>query len=157
MLNAMTLNGPAAAALPEATLRAAVAAALAGDATVSAYVGDRVTYGMMSQARANDACGIAYQVVSLTRPTALDNPLTIQQARVQVAIASTNALDVEDAAEATRRLFHGFTGTLAGTIDVKECRLDAERDLPQEPVDGSDRWTHRTVLDLMIRYVEARP
>ena len=157
MLNAFTLNGPSVRNLPAATLRAALADAIASDATLASLVGDRVTYGMVPQSRDPADAAIAYQVVSIVRPTALDAPLTIQSARAQIAVSGHDAEAVEDCAEAVRLLLHGFTGTLAGVVTVKECRIEAERDLPEDPGDGSDRWMYRTVIDAIIRYIEARP
>lgn len=157
MLNAWTLNGPAVRSMPVATLRAALADALATDGTISTFVGDRVTYGMVPQSRDPADTAIAYQVVSITRPTAIDAPLTIQLARAQIAVSGFDAEEVEDTCEAVRQLLHGFTGTLAGVLTVKECRIEAERDLPEDPKEGSDRWTYRTVIDAIVRYIEARP
>jgi hypothetical protein len=157
VLNALTLNGPPAATLPASTLRVCLAAALADDATVSSIVGARVTYGMVPQGRDPSLAAIAYQVVSIGRPAAIDDVLTLQSARAQIAISCLDALQVVDGAEAVRRLLHGFTGTLAGSLIVKECRVEAERDLPETTGDGSDRRLHRTVLDVFVRYYEARP
>ncbi len=156
MLNAWTLNGPSAPLIGDG-LRAAVASALAGDPAVSALVGTRVAYGQAVESWPTGACRCVYQVVSLTRPTAIDDPLTIQAARVQVALSGRGAADVVDAAEAVRLLLHGFAGTLGGLVTVRECRVEAERDLPEPPKDASDRWTHRTVIDVFVRYLEARP
>lgn len=134
------------------TLREAVRAWLAGQAAVSAIVGQRIYFGVPSQMA-------AYPCLVVTVPHRsyghnLSGADGTSVATVEITAVASYESQCVALAEAIRDFADGFRGPQSG-VAIMSCSLDepAEADpVPDVAPDGSDDRIYRVTLDYRIKH-----
>jgi hypothetical protein len=138
-----------------ASLRRAVASALASSAAVTNVVGPRVFPLVVPEVNAPFA-SVTYQVLSNPRGYHLDGHDGTAEARIQVNILSKDYADIDAGVPAVHSAMHSLESP-GGLINVDSVFFENELDLETPPVDETDRGTYQTVLEFLIQYREMPP
>lgn len=139
-------------------LRAAIISHLRADDDVAALVGTRVY--PLAVPRGERLPAVVVQVIGIERPRHLRGPVNIADATVQVAACSMRPTEPPDIAEAIRQALDGFTGRLgsgATSVVAVQSVCRAERDLVDDPENGTGKPLVRTVCEYLIRFREPQP
>jgi len=136
-------------------------ALLAGNATVAAMVGGRISPVFTAQAA--DDPRIVYQRVGTLRVRGSKGPAGLAAARVQVSVYDGRAgaevyANVKAIADACRRALDGFVGE-AGGVNCRGIILqDGERDaMAAPPGEGQEKPTVGVVQEYLCWFVETPP
>lgn len=137
------------------TLREAVRAWLAAEASVTAVVGNRIYFAVPSQLSAYPCLAVLVSARKYGHNLAgADGSST---ATVELVGLGLRESDVIAIAEAVRNFADGFRGTQSG-LAILSCYLEDEEDpMPVPPPDGSANWIYQVEVDYRIKHRVAAP
>jgi hypothetical protein len=125
--------------------RQALYAHLKADPAVQAAVGTRIYQRRVTDGAVKPLI-VIYPTISRT-PTRILEGVSHRRVRLQVTCMAENQQEAEMAANAVINAVEGFTGTMAGALDVILATVDNDRQVDQE---GVDEIHHH--VDVMILY-----
>jgi len=127
--------------------RQALYAHLRADLGVQAAVGDRV-YQRRVPTGAKKPLIVIWPPISRVPVRDLSG-VAWQRTRIQLTVIADTQPDVEVAAKAAINAVEGFSGLMAGALEVIEARVQGDRQVDQDEVD--EVYHH---IDVIITYFE---
>ncbi|KKN81125.1 hypothetical protein LCGC14_0323440 [marine sediment metagenome] len=136
----------------------AVRQILQDDADVFALVGARVNPAKAEQGPATPY--VVYQMIANEHHEMFGGSAGLANALIQISGFSTSKSEVLDLREKVRLALQGQTSVVtvgADTFDVRSIHLEGDRDIDDDPRDGSDAAIYGWAMDFRVGYPEPVP
>ena len=134
---------------PLVTVEAAFIQQALGCLAITDLVGNRVDPGLSQEIEPVDKPRLLVTRISGPRHQSLTGPTNLGEGRMQFDCIAPTYHQAKSLAQAVRREFDGYRGTMNGVF-VQQCLLDDERDFNEASPGTDSRRAFITQLDFMF-------